>query len=239
MQLLMQLKCSSYGSSTAAPLKTLHFLDEKLWFPALEEADENGLLAAGGDLTTERLLLAYRKGIFPWFSGDIPLWWSPSPRFVLLPADLKVSKSMKQVLHRGIYDIKKNSAFLEVISRCGSTQRAGQSGTWINPEMVKAYQKLHDLGYAVSYEAWKDDRLVGGLYGVRMGKVFFGESMFTEAPNASKAAFITAVNTMQEEGLELIDCQVHTQHLESLGARFMDRSKFLVLLDEYLPEHFD
>jgi leucyl/phenylalanyl-tRNA--protein transferase len=211
-------------------LKTLHILDHNLWFPPLEAATDDGLLAAGGDLSASRLLLAYRNGIFPWYEGDIPLWWSPNPRFVLYPNELRISKSMQQVINRNQFQHTKNVRFAEVIEGCSKAKRQGQAGTWITTGMVKAYQHLHEAGYAHSFEAWQHGQLVGGLYGIKMGNIFFGESMFATVSNASKAAFIWAVQQMATSGLELIDCQVYTAHLESLGAAHIDRQQFLALL---------
>lgn len=212
----------------------LNFLNNNLWFPPADEAMEDGLLAVGGDLSAERLLLAYRKGIFPWYDGDVPLWWCPNPRFVLFPGELKVSKSMKQLLKRNAFEFTVNKAFAQVIHHCKNTERAGQDGTWITDEVEAAYNNLHTLGYAHSAEAWQDGVLVGGLYGIRLGKVFFGESMFSHASNASKYAFISYVHQLQSEGVELIDCQVYTGHLESLGARMIGRDEFLGMLDELI-----
>lgn len=212
----------------------LNFLNNNLWFPPANEAMEDGLLAVGGDLSAERLLLAYRKGIFPWYDGDVPLWWCPNPRFVLFPGELKVSKSMKQLLKRNAFEFTVNKAFAQVIHHCKSTERAGQDGTWITDEVEAAYNNLHTFGYAHSAEAWHDGILVGGLYGIRLGKVFFGESMFSHASNASKYAFISYVHQLQSEGVELIDCQVYTEHLESLGARMIGRDEFLGMLDEHI-----
>ncbi|MDX2189326.1 MAG: leucyl/phenylalanyl-tRNA--protein transferase [Bacteroidota bacterium] len=204
----------------------IYQLPPQLWFPHPDEAEPDGLLAVGGDLSVDRLLLAYKSGIFPWFDEDSPiLWWSPDPRFVLFPNELKISQSMKSVIKKNIFEIRYNTAFEMVICNCGATARKGQDGTWITDEMKNAYIELHRLGYAISVEAWKDKILVGGLYGVRLGNVFFGESMFSHASNASKAAFISFVQ--KEKDLQIIDCQVHTAHLESLGARFIDRVDFL------------
>jgi len=214
---------------------SLQVLTDKLWFPPVEQSAEDGLLAIGGDLSTERLLLAYRSGIFPWYNDDEPpLWWSPDPRFVLFPEELYVSKSMQQLLNRRSFKITLNKAFTEVIRNCGRQKRKGQNGTWITAEIEEAYTQLHQLGYAVSVEAWKDNELVGGLYGIRMGKLFFGESMFAKVSNASKYAFIAFVQHLQKEGVVLIDCQVYTEHLESLGARMIDRNKFIELVKENL-----
>lgn len=197
-------------------------------FPAPEQADEDGLLAVGGDLSTGRLLEAYRNGIFPWFDQKtVPLWWCPDPRFVLFPEKLHVSRSMQRVLKHGIFQITINKAFQQVISACARAKRIGQKGTWIIPDMQRAYIELHESGYANSIEAWQGDQLVGGLYGIRMGKFFFGESMFSRVNNASKAAFIHFVKQFAEEGGELIDCQVYTDHLYSLGAGMIPREEFL------------
>jgi leucyl/phenylalanyl-tRNA--protein transferase len=212
----------------------LYALDSRLWFPPVEEADDDGLLAMGGDLSTERLLLAYRKGIFPWYDGDLPLWWCPDPRFVLYPQQLKVSKSMKVLLKRNTFEVTVNKAFATVIQHCSAVTRKGQDGTWISNEVAKAYTTLHQLGHAHSVEAWKDGQLAGGLYGIRMGQLFFGESMFSLQPNASKYAFITYVQQLQQQGVQLVDCQVYTEHLESLGAGMISRQAFLQALQQWL-----
>ena len=208
---------------------SLHVLDSNLWFPPLTEALPDGLLAIGGDLSVERLLLAYSKGIFPWFDGDVPMWWSPDPRFVLFPNELKVSKSMHSLLKKNAFTFTVNTAFNKVIHACKTTNRQGQVGTWITQDLERSFITLHNLGFAHSAEVWLNNELVGGLYGIKMNKVFFGESMFSTVSNASKYAFIKYVETMQNDGVELIDCQVHTQHLESLGARMIDRTEFLHL----------
>jgi len=207
---------------------SIHLLNNTLWFPPLHHADDEGLLAIGGDLTTDRLLLAYRSGIFPWFSQDEPiLWWSPDPRFVLYPPQLRVSKSMKTLLRSGRLQFTTNAAFAAVIAACQSTPRPGQDGTWITEDIVAAYTQLHHAGYAHSAEAWQDGQLVGGLYGVLIGKVFFGESMFSHISNASKFAFINWVQQLQQQGIQLIDCQVYTAHLHSLGACMIPRQQFI------------
>jgi len=208
----------------------LYALDESIWFPPVEEALPDGLLAMGGDLSPERLLLAYRQGIFPWYDGDIPLWWCPNPRFVLIPDELKVSKSMKALIKKNAFEFRINTAFGEVIHNCKETKREGQDGTWINENVETAYTALHEMGFAHSAEAWKDGKLVGGLYGIRLGKVFFGESMFSRESNASKFAFIKYVELLRAEGVLLIDCQIHTEHLESLGAKMIMRQQFIQLL---------
>lgn len=213
----------------------LHVLDHRLWFPPVEEALEDGLLAMGGDLSAERLLLAYRKGIFPWYDGDVPLWWSPDPRFVLFPQHLNISKSMKQVIRQNRFVFTTNKAFGKVIRACMKTKRKEQGGSWINEEVISAYTMLHRQGIAHSAEAWLDDKLVGGLYGIKMGRLFFGESMFSTESNASKFAFISYVNQLQQEGIVLIDCQVYTSHLESLGAEMIPRNGFMQYLSRYIP----
>ena len=207
-------------------------LTYKLWFPPGDDADTEGLIAIGGDLATERLLMAYKRGIFPWYDGSIPLWWCPDPRFVLYPDELKISKSMKQVFKKQIFECTCNTAFDDVIENCKTTYRPGQQGTWISDAVKKAYTELHELGYARSYEAWHNNELAGGLYGVKIGNLFFGESMFSHQANSSKAAFTWAVEQLKQEGVVLIDCQVYTQHLESLGARFIDRKSFLEILEK-------
>lgn len=206
----------------------LHALNSRLWFPPVTEALDDGLLAMGGDVSVERLLLAYRSGIFPWYDdSSIPLWWSPDPRFVLEPDELKVSKSMAQVIRKGHFNFRTNSNFPAVIRSCKSLQRKGQDGTWITDELEAAFIKLHEMGFAHSAETWHNGELVGGLYGIRMGTFFFGESMFSKESNASKFAFIQYVQQLKKEGVTLIDCQVHTDHLESLGAKMIPRKQFI------------
>ncbi len=212
----------------------LHLLDEEVWFPPVSEALPDGLLAVGGDLSTERLLLAYRSGIFPWYNDDEPpLWWSPDPRFVLYPDELKVSKSMRQVMKRGEFDFKVDSAFADVIKNCRHVERKDMDGTWISDDVEQAYTDLHKLGYAHSAETWKDGKLVGGLYGILLGKMFFGESMFSTEANASKFAFMKWVEELKARGVVLIDCQVYTEHLESLGARMIPRRQFIEMIGKY------
>ncbi|NUY81557.1 leucyl/phenylalanyl-tRNA--protein transferase [Flavobacterium sp. MAH-1] len=209
----------------------MYFLSKELIFPDPDEADYDGLLAIGGDLSTERLLLAYQNGIFPWFDEDDPiLWWSPDPRMVLLFDNLVVSKSMKSILRKGIFEITFNQDFEGVISNCQKTERKGQSGTWLTDEMKEAYLELHRLGYAKSVETWQDGELVGGLYGIDLGHVFCGESMFSKVSNASKAAFITLAKKLQSENYRLIDCQIHNDHLESLGCSEIPRALFIAAL---------
>lgn len=215
----------------------MFILNAELNFPPVEQADEDGLLAIGGDLSEGRLLKAYASGIFPWYNEDEPIcWWSPNPRFVLYPDQLRVSNSMKTVLQNGKFRFTTNRAFDKVIKNCKTTPRDGQSGTWISPAMIVAYIRLHELGYAHSAETWLNGELVGGLYGVRLGNVFFGESMFSLKNNASKFAFINFVRLLQMEGIKLIDCQLHTNHLESLGANMITRELFLQLLAENTGE---
>lgn len=207
----------------------MQLLTHKIEFPNVSEAMDDGLLAIGGDLSVTRLLYAYQHGIFPWFELEAPiLWWSPNPRFVLFPNKLKVSKSMKQVLRSKDYDVTINKDFIAVITACSKVERRGQAGTWINKNMIEAYVKLHELGYAKSVEVWRDTILVGGLYGIDLGDgIFCGESMFAKESNASKVGFITFI---KNTSYRLIDCQVYTNHLESLGAEEISRDLFL----EYL-----
>jgi leucyl/phenylalanyl-tRNA--protein transferase len=206
-------------------------LTDEMIFPPVTMTDDEGLLALGGDLSTERLLLAYKSGIFPWYNEEEPIcWWSPNPRFVLFPNELKVSKSMQTVLNNGSFRFTINKAFDKVIANCKAITRKGQDGTWIQPEVIAAYTKLHQLGYAISAEAWKDGELAGGLYGIKLGNIFFGESMFSKQSNASKFAFIHLVRLMQKQQVALIDCQIYTSHLESLGARMIDRKLFCDIL---------
>lgn len=212
----------------------LFALNKELYFPPVHLAEPDGLLAMGGDLSTERLLLAYRSGIFPWYEGRTILWWSPDPRFVLFPSSLKVSKSMQQLIKRNAFEFTINQAFDQVIAHCRHSNRKGQFGTWITDDVEKAYNRLHRQGFAHSAEAWQNGKLVGGLYGIRMGKFFFGESMFSHVSNASKFAFIRYTQLLQSEGVELIDCQVYTQHLESLGAKMIPRNQFIQTLQEGL-----
>jgi len=210
----------------------LYALNNELIFPPVQLAEPDGLLAVGGDLSMERLLLAYRNGIFPWYEGRHILWWSPDPRFVLFPDELKESKSMRQLIRKDAFAFTINKAFREVIANCKTISRRDQEGTWITDEVKEAYGKLHEAGYAHSAEAWLDGELIGGLYGIRLGKAFFGESMFSKTSNASKYAFIRYVLQLQSEGVGLIDCQVYTEHLESLGARMIPREEFIALIRE-------
>lgn len=209
-------------------------LKNELIFPPVQFADPDGLLAMGGDLSVERLLLAYRSGIFPWYEGNVPLWWSPDPRFVLFPEALKVSKSMQQLIKKEPFRFTINQNFKAVIHNCKNVSRNNQQGTWITNEVEKAYTTLHEKGFAHSAEAWLGDELAGGLYGIRLGKAFFGESMFSKVSNASKFAFIRYVQQLKSESVALIDCQVYTSHLESLGAAMIPREKFMQLLKTLL-----
>lgn len=205
------------------------YLTKELWFPDLGEATDEGVLAIGGDLSIDRLLLAYKKGIFPWYETGFPvLWWSPDPRFVLFPEKLKITKSMRQILRNKNYSVTFNKAFEDVITECAVAKRRGQRGTWITDDMINAYIELHHQGYAKSVEVWQQDKLIAGLYGVDLNNgVFCGESMFTKESNASKVGFISFV---QNSNYKLIDCQVYTSHLESLGAEEISRQDFLKYL---------
>jgi leucyl/phenylalanyl-tRNA--protein transferase len=203
-------------------------------FPPVSQAlkSPNGLLCAGGDLSSARLVEAYSHGIFPWFSdGDPILWWSPDPRMVLFPGELKVSRSLRKTLDRGVYETRFDTAFRAVIEAC-SAPRDGQAGTWIVPEMIDAYTRLYHLGFAHSVESWRDGELVGGLYGIALGRVFFGESMFMRATDASKVALVRLVERLRAAGCEVIDCQQATSHLASLGAREIPRTAFAQLLQD-------
>ena len=204
-------------------------------FPPLSQAlrEPNGLLAAGGDLSPGRLLQAYRLGIFPWYSPGQPvLWWSPDPRMVLFPAELHISRSLARRLRKTDYEIRYDSAFRQVVVHCASTPRPGQDGTWITPEMVEAYCRLHRMGYAHSVETWIDGALVGGIYGVAIGRMFYGESMFHHVTDASKLAFVHLVRRLKHAGVGMLDCQMRTAHLASLGAREISRDEFAQRLSE-------
>lgn len=208
-------------------------------FPPLEDAlaEPNGLLAIGGDLGPERLLAAYRSGIFPWFSpGEPLLWWSPNPRMVLFPEELKISRSLAKTLRQKKFEIRFDTAFRQVMEGCSQSTREGQSGTWIVPEMIQAYCRLHQLGVAHSVESWRDGQLVGGLYGVALGRMFYGESMFHTETDVSKVAFVHLVRFLQAQGYGMIDCQMHTRHLASLGAREIARDVFAQQLRELVSQ---
>lgn len=206
-------------------------LDNSLWFPSPETYEDHGIVAIGGDLGTERLILAYNSGLFPWYNVDEPiLWWSPKERMVLRPGEEKVSKSLRNILNRNLFTVTADQAFSDVINECQKIPRKGQDGTWLNDEMKQAYQELHREGFAHSIECWQGDQLVGGLYGVSLGRVFCGESMFSKASNASKVAFIKMCRKLGELDFELIDCQVYNQFLASLGAYEIGRSEFLEIV---------
>ena len=220
---------------------SIFILDKELYFPPVHLAEPDGLLAMGGDLSPERLLLAYRNGIFPWYEGEHVLWWCPDPRFVLFPSELKINKAVKALLIKnerarpgGGFEFTSNNAFAQVIHQCKMVKRPGQEGTWITDEVEKAYCKMHELGFAHSAEVWKNGELVGGLYGMRLGKVFFGESMFSQVSNASRFAFVKYIQQLMEEGVALIDCQVYTEYLESFGAKMIDRKDFVKLLGQLI-----
>ncbi len=207
------------------------FLTDKISFPPVTLASPKGIVAIGGDLSVERLLLAYKSGIFPWYNEGEPIvWHSPDLRMVLFPKKLKVSKSMRQLIRKGIFKVTFNTCFTEVIANCKKINRKDQEGTWITSEMQQAYTKLYELGFAKSVEVWLDDELVGGLYGIDLGTVFCGESMFSKVSNASKIAFIYLVEKLQKENYKLIDCQVYNNHLASLGAEEISRTEFLKYL---------
>jgi leucyl/phenylalanyl-tRNA--protein transferase len=211
--------------------------DDDIFFPDHDEADEYGIVAAGGDLSPERLLSAYFSGIFPWPHPGLPLlWFSPDPRFVLLPLKISINRTLAKLLQNTSLDIKADTNFRAVMKGCQASRRNDQDGTWITDAMIDSYETLHHMGYAHSIEAYRDNRLVGGLYGVSIGSIFFGESMFFVEPNASKIAFITLVGHLIEWEFTLIDCQSHTNHLEKFGASPMKRRDFLLKLD--LSHHF-
>lgn len=209
----------------------------EITFPHPSLADAEGLLGVGGDLRPERLLLAYHYGIFPWFSaGDPILWWSPDPRLVLFPSELKIAKSMRPYFYQQKYRVTYNQCFRQVMEHCSHIKRPGQEGTWIVPEMIEAYLELNKQGHAHSIEVWKDEELCGGLYGVQLGKIFYGESMFSLQPNASKFGFISLVRLLQQWNFTLIDCQQDTAYLRSFGARLIPRHEFLDYLKNNTAE---
>jgi len=209
----------------------MYFLTKELYFPPVEEASYEGVLAVGGDLSVNRLLLAYNNGIFPWFSEDEPiLWWSPSERMVVSPSHYKVSKSLRNIINRNLFEVTINKDFEAVIRNCQTIERKGQDGTWITDDIIQSYIKLHHLGKAMSFEVWQDNELVGGLYGVDLGHVFCGESMFSKVPNASKVAFVKLIDYLKENKYLLLDCQVHNVHLEKLGAFEISRETFIKVL---------
>ena len=209
----------------------MYYLTNNLFFPPVSDASKDGILAVGGDLSPERLQLAYKSGIFPWFDNDDTiLWWSPNPRMVLFLEELIVSKSMRNILNRNSFKVTFNQNFRDVISNCQNIKRDGQNGTWITNDMIEAYVKLHQMGIAKSVEVWQNDELVGGLYGIDLGHLFCGESMFSKVSNASKIAFITLVEKLKKENYKLVDCQVYNPHLESLGCREIERDEFMQIL---------
>ncbi len=209
-------------------------LNSEIAFPPVELTSEIGILAIGGDLSPERLLLGYQNGIFPWYSeGEPILWWSPDPRFVLFPDELRISRSMRKVLLKNLFSFTFDRDFRRVMFEC-SRPRKDQPGTWITPEMLDAYCALHEMGYAHSIEVWQDNELAGGLYGVSLGRCFFAESMFTRIDNASKAALIIITEKLRDKGCMIIDCQVYTRHVETFGARDIPRSQFREVLSHAL-----
>jgi len=206
----------------------VYALDDRIIFPDPNFADESGLLAVGGDLSPERLILAYSSGIFPWYSDDDPImWWSPNPRMILIPDRMKVSKSLKQSLNNKAFEVEFDNRFESVITSCSSAPRRDQDGTWITDEMKQAYLELHKLGYAHSVETYENNELVGGLYGISLGKAFFGESMFFKKRDASKIALYFLVQKLMEWDFHFIDAQVETAHLKSMGAMLISRKEFL------------
>ena len=205
-------------------------LEDDCDFPPLSNAlkEPNGLVAIGANLTLPRLLSAYKQGIFPWFSEGEPIfWWSPDPRMVLYPSQLKISKSLRKTLQQAKFEIRFNTSFREVIRACSDTLRSSQDGTWISEDIINAYCVMHESGYAISAEAWYEGKLVGGCYGVKIGSMFYGESMFHDVADASKVAFVSLVQKLQTESVGLIDCQMHTKHLASLGATEINRDDFI------------
>ena len=214
---------------------TVFHLTDKIAFPPTHLASEEGLLAVGGDLSRERLLLAYRMGIFPWFSDNEPiLWWSPDPRLVLYPCEIRVSKTLKKIIRKGVFTVTMDSAFDRVIRQCAQIRLENNQGTWIVEDIIGAYCKLHGSGFAHSVEAWHQGELAGGLYGVSLGRCFFGESMFTRISNASNVAFVTLVQYLNNLSFDMIDCQLTTKHLLRFGAREIPRFRFLKQLEESL-----
>jgi leucyl/phenylalanyl-tRNA--protein transferase len=210
-------------------------LSRRIEFPPVQLSREDGLLAVGGDLSVKRLLLAYHMGIFPWYNWDEPvLWWSPDPRLVLFPDDIKISRSLKKSMNKNTFRITMDQAFERVIHACASVRTENGQGTWIGKNMIEAYIRLHREGFAHSVEAWSGDRLAGGLYGVSLGSAFFGESMFSLESNASKTAFATLSSHLTKRDFTLIDCQVKTAYLMSFGAREIPREEFLALLSKAL-----
>ena len=209
----------------------MYFLTKELYFPPVEEANYEGILAVGGDLSIERLLLAYKNGIFPWYDSDDPiLWWAPPQRMVVNPKDYKALKSLRNIINRNLFEVTINQDFLSVISNCQKVERKGQEGTWISEDIIDSYTKLHKIGKSISFEVWQNNELVGGLYGVDLGHIFCGESMFSKVPNASKVAFVKLIEYLKERNYLLLDCQVHNDHLEKLGAFEISRDLFMKIL---------
>ena len=209
----------------------MYFITKELYFPPVEEASYEGILAIGGDLSVKRLLLAYENGIFPWYNENEPiLGWSPSERMVVNPNDFKVSKSLRTIINQKIFEVTINKDFEAVIKNCQKIKRKEQDGTWISNEVIKSYTKLHQLGKAISFEVWQNGELVGGLYGVDLGNVFCGESMFSKVSNASKVAFVKLIDYLKQNNYKLLDCQVHNDHLEKLGAFEISRETFMKIL---------
>ncbi len=218
---------------------TVFQLTDDIIFPPAHLADDNGLLAVGGDLSSERLKLAYEMGIFPWYSEDDPiLWWSPDPRLVLFPSKIRISRSLRKIIKKDQFKITLNSSFEEVIKKCAEIRIKEDEDTWILDEMQLAYIKLHEKGLAHSVETWLNGELVGGLYGISLGKTFFGESMFSTVSNASKVAFAKFVNFLSENSFDIIDCQVKTDHLSSLGAEEISRAQFLNIINQSTQKPF-
>lgn len=215
---------------------SVYRLTRRIAFPDPQEADADGLLAYGGDLSPQRLLTAYAMGIFPWPSGEAwpLLWFSPDPRMILVPSALHISHSLRKMINKGAFEMRFDTAFAQVVRACAMTRRPGQQGTWITRDMVRAYGELYELGFAHSVEAWSEGRLVGGLYGVSLGAAFFGESMFTHRPNASKVAFVQLVRQLQAWDFHVVDCQIYSDHLARFGAIAWPREQFLCTLAQAL-----
>jgi leucyl/phenylalanyl-tRNA---protein transferase len=209
----------------------MYFITKELFFPPAEMADDHGILAVGGDLAPERLILAYRNGIFPWFEDDDPiLWWSPDPRMAVFPATYKAPRSVRQVVAKNLFTVTFNTAFEDVVKNCQKITRKGQVGTWINDDLAQSFFELHQRGMAQSVEVWQEGELVGGLYGMDLGHVFCGESMFSKVSNASKYAFVALIDFLKQREYKLLDCQLHNPYLESLGATQLSRKEFLKIL---------
>ena len=210
----------------------MYFLSKELYFPPVTEASVEGILAVGGDLSVERLIFAYKNGIFPWFDDSDPiLWWAPPKRMVVIPSTYKISKSNRNLLNQNKFQITVNKCFKSVVLHCQNIKRKGQQGTWISDDIVKQYCKLHQMGIAKSVEVWQNNELVGGLYGIDLGNVFCGESMFSMVSNASKIAFVSLIKYLKNANYDLLDCQIHNHYLEQLGAFEMERSAFMEILN--------